>query len=315
MTINAPTTQVFGRTVVTSGGWLRKATFSGEDWQEALVIEDPKAFAAELRKKRIKADYFTFAQKIPDTKPHYPFHMEMDNVAAIPVFTYQNWLARLSTDARKDVKRATNRGVIVKSADFDDEFVRGIIEIHDEMPMRQGRQFKHYGKDFSTVQRDYSTYFERSEFIGAYYQDELIGMIKMLYVGELACMMQILSKTKHFDKRPTNALIAKAVEICESKGKTYLTFGRLHYGKKTRSSVVDFKRRNGFELIFYPRYFIPLNLKGFVALKLRLHRGLLGILPGFLISRALSVRSWLKGMKESRSSRAEMPEEPTRDDS
>ena len=306
---------ICGRSVAVSGGWLRKAAFAGEDWREAPAIEDPRAFLVELKKSRVGADYFTFAQKIPDTMPRYPFHMEPDNIAAIPVFSYQDWLAGLSTDARKDVKRAANRVVVVRSVAFDDDLVRGIIEIHDEMPMRQGRRFKHYGKDFATVEREYSTYPDRSEFIAAYFQNELIGMIKIVYVGELACMMQILSKSRHYDKRPTNALIAKAVEICELRGKTYLTYGRLHYGKKTRSSVVDFKRRNGFELIFYPRYYIPLNLKGRLGIRLGLHRGFLGILPGFMIDWILSVRTRMREKRMSGTASAASHEDPARDDS
>ena len=290
--------QLCGRTVVTKGRWLRIGSFFGEDWQEAQAIDDPGAFIEELKSSRIKADLFTLVQKIPDTKPKYPYYMEMDNVAAIPIFTYEDWWTKLSTDARKDVKRAAKRGVVVKAIELNEDLIRGIIGIHDEIPVRQGRRFKHFGKDFATVQREYSTYLEKSEFIAAYFQDELIGMIKMVYVGELACMMQILAKVKHFDKRPTNALIAKAVEICETKGMTYLTFGRLHYGKKTKSSVVDFKRKNGFELILYPRYYIPLNMKGRMALALRLHRGLLGIIPGFIINLLLGVRSFLNEKKQ-----------------
>ncbi len=307
------TPQICDRTVITKGRWLRIGSFSGEDWQEALTIEDPGYFVAALKNSRVEADLFTFAQKIPDIKPRYPYHMEMDNVAAIPIFTYQDWWTQLSTDARKDVKRAAKRGVVVKAVDFDDNLVRGIIEMHDEILVRQGRRFRHFGKDFPTVQREYSTFLGQSEFIAAYFQNELIGMIKIVYVGELACMMQILAKEKHFDKRPTNALIAKAVEICEEKDKIYLTFGRLHYGNKTKSSVVDFKRKNGFELIFYPRYFIPLNIKGYIALRLGLHRGLLGTLPGFVINPLLRVRSYLIEKKAFRL-KSDSAKNPPRDD-
>ena len=114
----------------------------------------------------------------------------------------------------------------------------------------------------------------------------------MVYVGELACFLEILSKTKHNDKRPVNALISKAVEISVEKKKSYLTYGKFYYGNKKNSSFVEFKRRNGFELVRYPRYYIPLTIKGLIAIKLRLQIGLLGILPGPLISMLVNLRSY-----------------------
>ena len=51
-------------------------------------------------------------------------------------------------------------------------------------------------------------------FLGAYYENELVGFIRLIYVGKEASIIQVLSKMKHYDKRPTNALISKAVEIC-----------------------------------------------------------------------------------------------------
>ena len=34
---------------------------------------------------------------------------------------------------------------------FDDEFITGMTRIFNETPVRQGRRFWHYGKDFDTV--------------------------------------------------------------------------------------------------------------------------------------------------------------------
>ena len=60
-----------------------------------------------------------------------------------------------------------------------------------------------------TIRADTATYLERSEFLGAYYNGELIGFLKIVYVDQLGCLMQIMSKIGHQDKRPTNALIVK----------------------------------------------------------------------------------------------------------
>lgn len=279
-------------TLVVAGKWIKVAAVQGEIWLEGHVIDNPEFFISKLKESGLKADIFTFAQKIPDCKPRYKFHMEWDNVAAIPITTYQAWWGIVSSDMRKDVKRAEKRGVVVREVEFSDELVQGVIEINNDTSIRQGKHFVHYGKDFETVRKEYSTYLDRSKFIAAYYKNELVGIIKMVYVGELACLMEILSKTRHYDKRPTNAMIAKAVEVCDKNRKSYLTYGKYYYGNKQKSSFVDFKRRNGFERIIFPRYYIPLTIKGRIAIKLNLQLGLLGILPGSMISILLNLRSY-----------------------
>ena len=36
------------------------------------------------------------------------------------------------------MRRAEKRGVVVREVPFDDDLVRGIVEIYDETPIRQG---------------------------------------------------------------------------------------------------------------------------------------------------------------------------------
>ncbi len=286
------TIQIDGRDIVVRGTWLRTASIFDEDWLDQPMAADPAVFAGAIKASGLDADIFTFAQRIPDWKPRYRYRFEWDNVAAIPITTYDDWWRRLSSDRRKDVKRAEKQGIVVKTVGLDDELVRGIVEINNDVPFRQGKRFKHYGKDFETVRREYATFPDRSEFLAATFNDELAAILKIVYVGELACFLEILSKTKFNDKRPINALIAKAVEIAVEKKKSYLTYGRFQYGNKTHSSFADFKERNGFERILFPRYYIPLTLKGRVAIRLRLQRGLLWILPGPLVTAVVRGRSY-----------------------
>ena len=56
---------------------------------------------------------------------------------------------------------------MVKLAEFDDEFVRGIVEINNETPIRQGRAFWHFQKSFEAVKEKNSTYPEKY-LLGAY---------------------------------------------------------------------------------------------------------------------------------------------------
>ena len=167
----------------------------------------------------------------------------------------------------------------VKVVSFDDDLVRGIHRIYNETPVRQGKRFWHFGKDLETVRRELATYLDRSTFIGAYWNHELIGFLKMVYVNSVAMLFHILSMNAHYDKRPMNALIAKAVEVCEQEGISHFVYGQFVYGNKHQSSLVEFKRRNGFEQFNFPRYYVPLTLKGAAFVRLKLYKGLGGLLP------------------------------------
>jgi hypothetical protein len=133
--------------------------------------------------------------------------------------------------------------------------------------------------------------------VAAYFENELIGFIKLVYVGRLAVILHILAFNAHYDKRPLNALITKAVEICSQKGVNYFVYGNYIYGNKKDSSLVEFKRRNGFEQLNFPRYYVPLTLKGRIYVGLRLYRGLVGLLPGPVLNLLLKIREKLYAPK------------------
>jgi glycosyltransferase involved in cell wall biosynthesis len=294
-------TIIHNKNVVVTGKWIKRAVIQDEAWLEGEVVEDPDLFIARIKYQKLKADIFSFVQKLPQTQPRFKYYVEWDNVSAIPITSYQEWWEkRLPQVTRKSVRRGLKRGVVAKLTEFDDELVKGIVGIHNDTLMKQGEPFAHYGKEFSVVKQEYGTYLDRCEFLGAYYENELIGVIKIIYMGKIASIMQILSKERHYDKRPTNVLIAKAVEVCEMKGISFLVYGKHVYGNKTDSSLTEFKRRNGFEQINVPRYYIPLTPKGRIIIKLKLHRGLVEILPGGLISFLLDLRSRYYQIKQMR---------------
>lgn len=275
-----PSAEICGRTVVVKGNWLRTASMKDEDLVEGEIVEDPQRFLCELKKCRLPGDILTFPQKIPDTTPKHPYHFEWDNWSVVPLTSFDDWWEkRVPQETRKNVRRAAKRGVAVKVAQFDDEFVKAIQGIYNETPIRQGRRFWHFGKDFETIKRESSTYLERSEFLGAYFNDELIGFIKIVYVDQLATLIHILSKNEHQDKRPINAMLAKAVEVCVKKGISFLVYGKHVYDGNENSPLTEFKRRNGFEEIKYPRYFLPLTAKGMVAVHFGLHSGVKSLIP------------------------------------
>jgi hypothetical protein len=90
---------------------------------------------------------------------------------------------------------------------------------------------------------------------------------------------------------------------------SHITYGQLYYGNKHNSSLAEFKIRNGFEEIRMPRYYLPLTRWGRLSLTLKLHRGLLGILPASLIAAGVGARAkWHNITQSSRcSSMSERP--------
>ena len=290
-TISAPSLVINDHNVVVTGKRLRIAALHDEELVEGGGVANPELFAETLRRKKI-ADIFTFAQKLTDTSPRYPYLVEWDNAAVVRTTNFKEWWEdRLPQESRKNVRRAKKRGVVTKELPFNDDLVKGIQGIYNEISMRQGQPFWHFGKPFDAVKLENATYLERSDFIGAYFEDELIGFIKIIYVECVGTLIQILSKNEHHDKRPMNALVAHAVRLCERRGMSFLVYGKYAYDGNRNSPLTEFKRRNGFEEIRFPRYFVPLNFKGGLALTCRLHRGAKGLLPKPARNLLLTLRS------------------------
>jgi len=291
-TLYVPSTEICGRTVMITGKWIKTAEIKDEGVVQGVTVEDPSLFITKLKESKLEADVFTFAQRPPEITPKYHYHWESDNWAAISTACFSDWWEKLPQESRKNVRRAAKRGVVVKIVRFDDDLVKGVHRIYNQTPVRDGRLFWHFGKDFETVRRELATYLDRSEFIGAYWNEEFIGFLKMVYVDHVATVFHIISMNEHYDKRPTNALIAKAAEVCEQKGISHLIYTKFVYGNKRQSSLLEFKRRNGFEQVNFPRYYVPLTLRGEVFVRLRLYRGLSGLIPEPILQPLLSLRAW-----------------------
>jgi hypothetical protein len=287
-----PTTRICDRTIIVTGTWLKTANVRDEHFVEGELVPDPQLAIAHLKQWDMKPDIFSFCQKITDPKPKYVYHTEWDDFAVVPVTTYEDWFRnRIKKDARQNLQRAKRDGVEVRTSTYNDAFVEGIKKLYDETPIRQGKRFWHYGKSFDALKELHGTYCERAEYLGAYLHDELIGFIKMVYVDNFAKTMHVLGSNKHRNKRPTNALIAEAVEICAEKKLSFLIYGEYNFPGKKETSLTEFKSRNGFEEMKYPRYFIPLTAKGSLALRLKLHRGLHRHIPVQMTNTLLKVRS------------------------
>lgn len=275
-----PALTVNGATVVITGRLLRTGSIKGEGWLDPSQLGAPESILDGLRRSKAKLDLFRFSQHLPDTQPKYEFPRIWDDVAAIPLTDYDDWWEkRASQVTRKNVRRAGRRGVEVRPLDFDDRLIEGIVRINNDTPVRTGRKFWHFGKDFAAVKKDYSSYLDRSEFLGAFAAGEMIGFMRLISMGSVASIMQLLSMNSHFDKRPSNALVAKAVELCIAKGFRYLVYGQYLFDGDANNPLTEFKRRCGFERILIPTYYVPMSFRGGIAVKLGVHAGLRRLVP------------------------------------
>lgn len=287
--------KVDGHEFITTGKLYRTARAKAE-WD--IDVDNPRAVIHEMKSEKIRADIFTFVQRLPHTKPIFGYRMELDNIAAIPISTYEHWWTKQVTqEARNKVRKALKKGVTIRPVEFDDDFVGGIMEIYREAPLRRGAPFTHYKKSFDETKRANATFLERADFIGAYFGDELIGFVKLVHTRGYTRVMGILGKQAHKDKAPVNALIAKAVEICAQKKSPFFSYGKMVYGSKGVDSLARFKKENGFMMYKLPRYFIPLSLKGKIILALNLHKSFREILPRKLVFWLINTRSFINEKK------------------
>jgi hypothetical protein len=114
--------------------------------------------------------------------------------------------------------------------------------------------------------------------------------VKIVLSDGCASTLQVISKIEHRDKKTTNALLAKTVEICAAKHIPYL-----QYGVWSSGTLGDFKIYNGFEKMCVPKYFIPISAKGYAIMKLQLHHGIKGLISENMMQRLIALRTkWYK---------------------
>jgi hypothetical protein len=283
--------KVCDREIRIEGRLLRIAQPLGDRYR---FLDDPAAVLDSLRQCGTRVDLFSFAQRLPETKPKYPYPMEWDNCAVLPISAFDHWWKRqIDNKTRNMVRKAEKKGVTLREVTFDDALVKGIWEIYNECPIRQRRRFPHYGKNIETVHREEATFLESSVFIGAFHEGKLIGFAKLVpdETGTQAGLMNIVSMIRHRDKAPQNALVAQAVCACANRGIQFLVYSKFDYGDKRDDSLRDFKERSGFKRVDLPRYHVPLTRMGWVALRLGLHHRLAERLPDSLAARLRDLRA------------------------
>ena len=270
--------------ILSVSGWFPKIIRIRAEYHDPIA--DPSVIITKLQ-EQVTGDLFSFIQTVTDTVPHYAHHLEWDDVAVLHIESFDSWWkTQLNDKTRNMIRKAAKKGVEIRATECDDAMIQGIKSIYDESRIRQGKPFRHYGKDLAALRESHLTFAHCSEFIGAYFQGDLIGFIKMIYHGDSVSIMQIISMQAHRDKAPTNALLAKAVEICSTKG-----IHHIQYGSWSRRSMGEFKKHHRFEKLRVPRYFVALNMRGRIALKLRLHKNFIEFIPESWIDFLVSLRA------------------------
>lgn len=277
--------------VVMNGSLISIGEIFDAYWRTADSLPALTQIVQQLRGVENRPDLLTFVQRAPETQPLFDYYMELDNVAAIPVTSHERWLKeQISAATRRNIRTSEKKGITVRVDEYDERYVRGIMSIYNESPMRAGRKFWHYGKAFDVVESENGTYRERSTFLGAYCENEIVGYMKIVWDVRTAAIMQIISKLEYRDRRPNNALMSEAVRLCAKRGVSHLLYERLVYGNKGEDSLTRFKKENGFIRMDLPRYYIPLTTKGKIALALGLHRELKEVVPSGLRQRLVKWR-------------------------
>jgi hypothetical protein len=269
---------------IISGRFIKTAALKNE-WQQD--VEKPEEIIRELRASPAKIDLLRFWQRVPESEAKYGYYHEWRDVAAIAIESFDRWWEKqISGKTRNMVRKSHKMGVKIQEIELSDDLIRGIVAIFNQSPVRRGKPFWHYGRSFESVKEGLAADLGEAMFIGAYFENELIGFIKLLLADRYAMITLILDKTTHRDKAPMNGMIAKAVEICANRKIPYLT-----YTVWRRGDHGEFQKRSGFEKIRVPEYFVPLTLRGAMALRLGLHKGLSGAIPEGMMVWLLALRT------------------------
>src|SRR5262244_294794 len=81
--VKVPALRIGGAAVIVQGKWLKIATVSNEEWTET-ELENPDLYVEKLKQKLspvLRADLFTFSQKLPNTTPKHAYPMELESIA------------------------------------------------------------------------------------------------------------------------------------------------------------------------------------------------------------------------------------------
>ena len=192
-------------------------------------------------------------QKIRDRQPELSYPMEWDNLAAVPVSTFDHWWTKQIDNKTRNMSDVQKRKASpLERWSSTTRWCGAFRRFTTNRPSARANRSGTIKKACRCCpQGANETFVDRSTFITASLGDRVIGFAKLVpdEDHQQAALMQILSMVSHRDKSPTNALIAQAVRSCAERGIPYLVYASFAYDNKLRDSLSDFKQHNGFQRI------------------------------------------------------------------
>jgi hypothetical protein len=264
-------------------------------------IEPDKVFLRSLSTKGI--DLFSFIQRtfLGDKLRKYLFYSNFEPIGLLRLSSFDEWLKLTKYNARRYIRKGAKLGVTAELANIDERFIRSALRIYNETPIRQGRKYSGYGLTIGDLKNKFVN-MENSEVLGAYFKNELIGLLWISYGHKVAAFRSFLSLIKYRDKYPNNVLLAESVKRCCEKGFQFLTYGNMGY----LPNLDFFKSSHGFRIFLVPRYYVPLSTKGQLAIRLKVCRPLEHSFPRKLIPALLPLYNFVsKGIANRLSTNAD----------
>lgn len=273
-------------------GFIKIAKYS-EQHEYVQDVFPSEEYVNKLANRKI--DIFTFIERrwcSPIANPAKNWRIADDNIALLQINNFDQWWQNIGKKTRNMIRKAEKSGVTVQVVETSERLAEGIWKIYNETPFRQGRAFTHYGQSIDSVKTMVS-YSSKDTFITAVFNNEIIGFIQLVYGDKIAIISQILSLQQHWDKAVNNILVSKAIEVCADKKGQWVMYGRMG----NHPSLDKFKENNCFIKFALTRYYIPLSLKGKIAMTLGLHRNLKDVLPEPIKKRLFGAYNWVSRTK------------------
>src|SRR5271163_1079750 len=100
--VAVPAADINGKKLIVKGKWLKTAVVRGEEMMET-ELDHPEMYIEKLggKSRVLKADIFTFTQKLPATSPKHSYRFEWESIAAIHLVSFKEWWESLPQETRK----------------------------------------------------------------------------------------------------------------------------------------------------------------------------------------------------------------------
>jgi len=218
----------------------------------------------------------------------YNFEWRVETLGLLKFKSYEDWLRSLKKKQRRMLTKAKSLGVETRLRRFDEVGAEAIYSLYHEEDSRQGMKFLPFYQYSREVLRYMFLDVDSKLFVVSYLNNKLVGFLS-IRVGDEGGMIETLLTTAQRVPGVSNSLIECAVKELSSRGKRFLIYGHMGY----MSDLDKFKIHNGFRPLADRRYYVPLNHKGAVCVKMRLCLEPWDLIPKRLWTAIFSLRQML----------------------